>query len=146
MTKFEQARQLITKNPKISPADMSAEMGVSLSHVYILRSQVKKAMGKPMRKKAKSRSLVSSSPKTTQQIVIEHNEKVAGIQGWDDEPVEGPANWKNIRVEASPAMADKLEKINNPTSPLLAKMDRLREELADARAVIRYLEKRLEGK
>lgn len=136
MTKIEQARQLLTKNPKISPADMSAEMNLPLKTVYLLRSQAKASL-----KKAK-KSLVSSTSKTAQQIVNEHNMKVAGIQGWDDEPVEGPGNYRVVSdklfVETQPQ-----EKTLNP---LLAKMDRLREELADARAVIRYLEKRLEGK
>ena len=141
MTKIEHARQLLTKNPKISPADMSAEMDLPLKTVYLLRSQAKASL-----KKAKKKT------QTAQQIVNEHNLKVAGIQGWDDEPVEGPANWKNIRVEASPSLIDKLEqyrkepKKDESLNALLAKMDRLREELADARAVIRYLEKRLEGK
>lgn len=136
MTKIEHARQLLTKNPKISPADMSAEMNLPLKTVYLLRSQAKASL-----KKAK-KSLISSTSKTAQQIVIEHNEKVAGIQGWDDEPVEGPINYR--------AVSDKLFVETQPQektlNPLLAKMDRLREELADARAVIRYLEKRLEGK
>lgn len=137
MTKIEQARQLLTKNPKISPADMSAEMNLPLKTVYLLRSQAKASL-----KKAKKKALISSTSKTAQQIVIEHNEKVAGIQGWDDEPVEGPSKYRVVSdklfVETQPQ-----EKTLNP---LLAKMDRLREELADARAVIRYLEKRLEGK
>lgn len=131
MTKIEQARQLLTKNPKISPADMSAEMNLPLKTVYLLRSQAKASL-----KKAKKKT------QTAQQIVIEHNGKVAGVQGWDDEPVEGPSNYRVVSdklfVETQPQ-----EKTLNP---LLAKMDRLREELADARAVIRYLEKRLEGK
>lgn len=131
MTKIEQARQLLTKNPKISPADMSAEMNLPLKTVYLLRSQAKASLKK-----------VKKKTQTAQQIVNEHNMKVAGVQGWDDEPVEGPINYRVVSdklfVETQPQ-----EKTLNP---LLAKMDRLREELADARAVIRYLEKKLEGK
>ena len=138
MTKIEHARQLLTKNPKITPNEMCDEMGLPLKTVYLLRSQAKASM-----KKAK-KSLVSSTrkPKTLQQFVDEHNMKIAGIQGWDDEPVEGPSSYRVVSdklfVETQPQ-----EKTLNP---LLAKIDRLREELADARAVIRYLEKRLEGK
>ena len=134
MTKIEQARQLLTRNPKISPADMSAEMNLPLKTVYLLRSQAKASL-----KKAKKK------PQTIQQLVDEHNMKVAGIQGWDDEPVGTPSNYrvdKGVFYGNNHPEPKKDESLN----ALLAKMDRLREELADARAVIRYLEKRLEGK
>jgi hypothetical protein len=128
MTKIEHARQLMTKNPKISPADMSAEMGLPIKQVYLLRSQAKASL-----KKVKKKSLVSS----INACITQHN---AQAQAWDDEPSEGPANWK-LTKEPQPQFG--LPDKNNPVTPLLAKMDRLREELADARAVIKYLEKKL---
>lgn len=140
MTKIEHARQLLTKNPKITPNEMCDEMGLPLKTVYLLRSQAKASL-----KKAKKKSLISSTSKTVQQIVNEHNLKVAGVQGWDDEPVEGPINY---RVDTGVFYGNNHPepKKDGSLNALLAKMDRLREELADARAVIRYLEKRLESK
>ena len=143
MTKIEQARQLLTKNPKISPADMSAEMNLPLKTVYLLRSQAKASLKKGGGKR-----------KGPIQRFMEQNAKdrAAASQGWDDEPNETPSNY---RVDKGLVYAHNvpdpqpqfgLPNKNDSITPLLAKMDRLREELADARAVIRYLEKRLEGK
>jgi hypothetical protein len=92
-------REYIVANPKAKSGDVAEKFGAKLAYVYVLRSQVKKAVGKYMR------------PDGTLKQRMQSVESVAAASKKNDE-------WKTLHVSSSDHAVDALsstpDMVNHP--------------------------------
>ena len=118
VTQADKVAKLMQANPAIKPKEIAKKLGMTVQQVYVLRNQVKKKLGKVTAK---------TTPKVTREVA-ETTITLAYVKKLEDENVEYH-NWCLQWREKH----DKLEQALAITES----------ELADARAVVRYLEGRV---
>lgn len=121
--KIQRAVEIMRRSPRITPGDMSTEMGLPIKTVYLLRSQAKKKIRREDR-------MNSNKPKKSAYTNI-------GIpREWDDDAKQMAEEVKSGKKCSVPD--EKVTMLLNDSTKLL-------KELMEAKIIIKYLEAKLMG-
>ena len=121
MSKTKQAEELFRSNPEISAKDVSSKVGITVAHAYNVRRRV---IG-PIYKSSKVRRVQKASK-------IEPLKKAPKIEMIIQQPKQEVG-----------ALERQVESLSNSNILLQAQLNEALRELEDFRAVVRYLEKKI---
>lgn len=129
MSKTKQAEDMFRADPSLSAKEVAEKLDMHISHAYNTRRKIVGAVFKKNRKTQRTMKVVSINQEPTQEPTQEP--KISDAQR--------AQNLSNMLLKESQTVSH----LNNSNILLEAQLNEALRELEDCRAVIRYLEKKI---